>query len=124
MAVSTRALLRLHRYVGLFAAPVVIFFSLSGIWQVYRLQETRKDGSYTAPRVLSEASLVHKVERLEKGPAASAFKLVVSSTAALIAFSTILGIIAGARTTRSKWLVVCLLATGTAVPLALYLMAH
>jgi hypothetical protein len=124
MAVSTRSILRLHRYLGLFAAPLVLFFAVSGIWQVYRLQDTKKDGSYTAPQSLAEASKLHKVERLQRGPAASAFKLAVSGTAALIAFSTVLGIVAATRTTPAKWLVVLLLGAGTAVPLALYLLAR
>ena len=119
----TRTLLRLHRYVGLLAAPLVFFFAISGIWQVYRLQDTKKDGSYTAPRSLAEASKLHKVERLQPGPAASAYRVAVSATSALIAVSAVLGVIVALRITRPRWLVVACLGGGAAIPLLLYLLA-
>ena len=119
----TRTLLRLHRYLGLIAAPLILFFSVSGIWQVYRLQENKKDGSYTAPRALAVASQAHKVERLHAGTATSAFRLAISAAAAVVAITTTLGIVAALRITRPRWLALLLLAAGLAVPLLLYLLA-
>ena len=40
--IPTRNLLRLHRYAGLITAPLILFFAISGIWQVFRLHESRK----------------------------------------------------------------------------------
>jgi hypothetical protein len=120
----TRTLLRVHRYLGLVAAPLVLFFSVSGIWQVYRLQDTKKDGSYVAPRSLAEASKLHKVEKVRPGAAASGFRIAVSAAAATIAISTTLGLVVALRITRPRSLAMLLLAAGFAVPLALYLLAR
>lgn len=119
----TKTLLRLHRYAGLMVAPLVLFFAISGVWQVYRLQQDRKDGSYTAPKALAAASDFHKVERLDRGAAAQGFKLAVSASAVLLAFSTILGIVVALRMTRPRWLAILLLVLGTALPVLLYWIA-
>jgi hypothetical protein len=120
---STRTLLKLHRYAGLVTAPLLLFFAISGVWQVFRLNETRKDGTYTAPKALELASHVHKAERLRAGPAGLAFKLAASAAGVLLVLTTAIGIVAALRITRPRWLSILLLFLGTAAPLLLYLIA-
>jgi hypothetical protein len=120
--VPSRQLFKLHRYAGLITAPVILFFAISGIWQVYRLQDDQKNG-YKAPEALKAASRFHMVEELGPGGSAVAFKAVMTAAAAVLAFAACIGIILGFRTTRPRWIAALLLAFGIAVPLVLYLLA-
>ena len=125
MSVPTRTLMRLHRYAGLLVAPMVIFFAISGTWQEFRLQQDRKDGSYKAPPALTAASDFHKAEELPRGESASLlFKLTMSAVAAVLALSTLLGIVVALRVTRPRWLAAVLLLLGAIVPPLLYLLAR
>jgi ABC-type nitrate/sulfonate/bicarbonate transport system permease component len=121
-ALPTRQLFKLHRYSGLVTAPLILFFAISGLWQVFRLQEDGKNG-YKAPTALKTASDFHKVEKLGEGKAAIAFRTTISAVAAVLAFGASLGIILGFRTTRPRWLAGLLLTLGIAVPFVLYLLA-
>jgi hypothetical protein len=118
----TRQLFKLHRYAGLITAPVILFFAISGIFQVFRLQEDHKDG-YKAPAVLKAAGELHKAEGLAQGPAAIAFRTTISVAAAVLAFAACIGIVLGFRTTRPRWIAALLLSLGVAVPLVLYVLA-
>jgi len=120
--IPTRNLLRLHRYAGLFTAPLILFFAISGIWQVFRLQESKKNGSYKAPQALAEMSDFHKAEHLDK-PKAIPFKYAVSTSAVILILGTTLGLIAAFRLTRPTWIAVLLLFLGTVIPLLLYMIA-
>lgn len=120
--IPTRNLLRLHRYAGLFTAPLILFFAVSGIWQVFRLHETRKNGSYRAPQALKEMSDFHKAEHLNK-PQALPFKWAVSISAGILILGTLLGLTAALRLTRPAWLAALLLFLGTVIPLLLYFIA-
>jgi hypothetical protein len=124
MAPTTRSLLRFHRYAGLAAAPLVLFFAVSGTWQVFRLQQSRKDGSYTAPEALRAASDLHMAEDLPSSATALAFKIIVSAAAVLLTVSTLIGVVVALRLTRPSWLAIVLLAVGSALPLLLYLLAR
>ena len=41
-----KRLMRIHLFLSCLVAPAMIFFAVSGAWQAYRFQQTRKDGSY------------------------------------------------------------------------------
>jgi len=120
--IPTRNLVRLHRYAGLLSAPLILFFAISGIWQEFRLNESRKNGSYTAPKSLQEMSDFHKAEGLEK-PKALPFKYAISAAALILILGVLLGLIVAFRLTRPVWLAVVLLFLGTAIPLMLYFVA-
>jgi hypothetical protein len=47
-----------HSYIGLFIAPSVLFFSLTGAVQLFNLHEAH--GSYQPPAVVEKLSSVHK----------------------------------------------------------------
>ena len=117
-----RLLMRLHRYLSCVVAPLMLFFAISGAWQVFRLHESRKDGSYKAPALVSRLSDVHKVERLA-GPGGTAFRIGVLAAAAVFATTAILGVIMAFRVTRPKWLAWLLVLAGAVVPALLLLSA-
>jgi hypothetical protein len=54
-AVSIR---RWHSYIGLFIAPSVLFFSLTGAVQLFSLHEAH--GKYVPPAIVEKLSSVHK----------------------------------------------------------------
>jgi hypothetical protein len=49
---------RWHSYIGLFMAPIVLFFALTGAAQLFSLHEAH--GNYQPPTVLEKLSSVHK----------------------------------------------------------------
>ena len=120
--IPTRNLLRLHRYAGLITAPLILFFAISGIWQVFRLHEDKKNGTYKAPEALAEMSDFHKAEHLDK-PQALPFKWAVSLSATILILGTLLGLTAAFRLTRPTWLAVLLLFLGSVIPMLLYWIA-
>jgi hypothetical protein len=117
-----RLLMRLHRYLSCVAAPLMLFFAISGAWQVFRLQESRKDGSYKAPVLLSRLSDVHKVERLA-GPGGTAFRVGVVVASSVFAATAIIGLVMAFRVTRPRWLAWLLVLAGAAAPVLLLLSA-
>jgi hypothetical protein len=118
-----KRLLRLHRYLSLLVAPAMLFFAISGAWQAFRFQETKKDGSYVAPAVLENLSHVHKAERLG-GPAASWFRGAQLTIAALFVVAALVGITMALRITRPVWLVWLCLAVGAGLPALLAVLAQ
>ena len=42
---------RIHLYLGCIFAPILIFFAVTGSWQLYVLHVDTKDGRYVAPRI-------------------------------------------------------------------------
>lgn len=113
-----RTLLRFHRYLSLSIAPVMLVMAISGAWQAFRLNDSKRDGSYTAPVVLETISQLHKAEHL-KGPAALAFKILlvaIASTFAMTAFAGLLLGLRAPRATTAGWICVIL---GIVVPVAL-----
>jgi len=121
---NPRALRRLHLYLGTLFAPVLLLFAVSGAWQVFRLNDARKDGSYTPPRVLKVLSSVHKNETTSKEiPQKTAFKYFVFCACAALVTTTLLGIVMAYRFTASPVTVTLCLLAGVAVPLFLLLVS-
>jgi hypothetical protein len=56
--VNMTTIRRWHSYAGLFMAPSVLFFALTGIVQLFNFHEAH--GSYVAPAILEKLSSVHK----------------------------------------------------------------
>lgn len=115
--------MRVHRYLSCFLAPAMLFFAISGAWQAFRLQESKKDGSYVAPALIAELSRVHKAEKLQ-GAAATWFRIGQLVVAAAFCSTALIGIAMAFRMTRPVWLVwLCLLA-GALLPALLALQAR
>lgn len=50
----------LHLYMGVFMAPALLFFAVTGGLQTFSLHETTRGSSYTPPAWLATAALLHK----------------------------------------------------------------
>ena len=103
-------------------APLILFFAITGIFQVFRLHEDQKSG-YKAPAVLKGVANFHKAEGLSNEPKAMGFKILIAAAAVVLSFGAAIGIILGFRTTRPRWLATLLLTLGTLLPLLLYWIA-
>src|SRR4051812_42616203 len=59
-ATTMRKIRLIHNYVGLFFAPMILLFALSGALQTFRLQETHDPAAYTPPAWIVWVAAVHK----------------------------------------------------------------
>jgi len=118
-----KQLMRIHRYLSCLVAPAMVFFAVSGAWQAFRLQDTRKDGSYTAPVPLQQLSYVHKAERLSTA-AAPWFRMGQLTLAAAFVLTAVLGVVMALRIARPVWPVWACLAGGILLPVLLALAAR
>ena len=118
---NPRSLRRLHLYLGSLFAPVLLFFATSGAWQVYRINDAKKDGSYAPPRFIKVLSSVHKNQTLTNKEIRdrTAIKAFVFAAALLLITTTFLGIVMAYRFTASPLLVSVCLFAGIIVPVVL-----
>ncbi len=68
---TMQKLRRYHHYIGVFFAPAILLFALSGALQTFRLQEEKGYGG-TPPGWIVWMASVHKDSRLPKAQAAHA----------------------------------------------------
>jgi hypothetical protein len=131
-----------HSYIGLFVAPSVLFFTLTGAAQLFSLHEAH--GNYKPAAIVEKLSRVHKDQVFELGdhhaeaggdaaPPAGAQDNDVPKTSTLLlkmffllvaiclAVSTALGLWMGLTQMRRKPIAWLLLAAGTLIPLGLLL---
>ena len=54
----------LHLYLGIFTAPAIIFFSITGALQTFSLHETTRGSDYKPPKIIAELSQLHKKQTL------------------------------------------------------------
>jgi hypothetical protein len=73
-----RFLRKLHLYLGVFTAPALLFFALTGAMQTFSLHETTQGSSYKPPAWIASLAQLHKKQtavvpmrrpRPESGPA-------------------------------------------------------
>lgn len=55
-----RTLRSIHLYLGVFTAPMLLFFALTGGLQVFSMHETTRGSSYVPPAWLASAAQLHK----------------------------------------------------------------
>ena len=60
IAASLKSIRILHRYLGLFFAPTILFFAITGGLQMFGLHETARGSSYVPPNILVHLSQLHK----------------------------------------------------------------
>lgn len=113
---------QIHFYLGVFFAPLIILFALSGALQTFRLQESPKGSTYTPPSWIVKLADVHKDQRAAHEPGSRRSLplqwFVVIMSLGLISTS-ILGIYMAFKYNRDKRLVIGLTILGLAIPLAL-----
>jgi hypothetical protein len=59
-AASLKSIRLMHRYLGLFFAPTILFFAITGGLQMFGLHETARSSSYVPPNILVHLSQLHK----------------------------------------------------------------
>jgi ABC-type nitrate/sulfonate/bicarbonate transport system permease component len=120
-----KKLREIHLYLGCLFAPVLIFFAVTGAWQLFSLHRGRKDGSYSPPSAMVRLSDVHIIQHVTADPeAATPLRYFILAAAIGLVATSILGIIMAIRFGRSRrWSLSCLLA-GVAVPIVILLIYH
>jgi hypothetical protein len=119
MKINIKAMRSVHLYLGVFFAPLLLFFLISGCWQTFNLHEASEDGSYHPPAIIKSLSQVHKNQRWvdHNGvpqPSIPLRYLIVFMSIGLLV-STVLGIVMAFKYTR-EWIVWVLLFIGTVTP--------
>jgi hypothetical protein len=115
---------RVHLYLGCFFAPMLVFFSVSGIWQIYGLQW---GDNAKILRLLSTIHMGHNMGFKDRHPftlTSPYLEFFVALMAAGLLVSMILGVIMAFKFGRGTLTLVSL-AAGIFVPLVLIILfAH
>ncbi len=117
---------KLHLYLGSVFAPMLIFFAVTGSWQLFALHRGTKDGSYVPPRLLSTLSTIHQYQHLP-GTGRSLgtpLRFFILAAAAALVLTTVLGVIMAFRSSRSPVPVLLSLGAGIVFPVVLLLFYH
>jgi hypothetical protein len=115
---------RLHLYLGCLFAPALIFFAVTGSWQLFRAHDSKKDGTYSAPAAVKTLSAVHMNAHLpgKRVTDYTPLRMFWLLTAAGLILSTLLGVIMAFRFSQSAATPLLCLFAGVAIPCAvLYL---
>jgi predicted small lipoprotein YifL len=59
-AASLKSVRLIHRYIGLFFSPTILFFAITGGLQMFGLHESARGSSYVPPNILVHLSQLHK----------------------------------------------------------------
>ena len=99
-----KKLREIHLYLGCLFAPVLIFFAMTGAWQLFALHRGRKDGSYSPPSPVVLLSDVHQFQHLPptSSEADTPLRYFMLAAAIGLIVTTILGIIMAFRYGRSR----------------------
>ena len=112
----------IHFYLGVFFAPFIILFALSGALQTFRLQESPKGSPDTPPAWIVKLADIHKDQRAAHEPGKRRSLplqwFVVIMSLGLISTS-ILGIYMAFKYIRDKRLVFGLIILGFVMPIVL-----
>jgi hypothetical protein len=113
-----KTLRSLHLYLGCLFAPMLIFFAVTGSWQLFNWHESTKDKTYIAPPALAALSFVHKDAHIPGTPGRNPTPLryfMLASAVGLV-ITTAIGIIMAYRFSRQPMVATISLLTGTALP--------
>ena len=108
----------LHLYLGCLFAPMLIFFAVTGSWQLFNWHESTKDKTYTAPPALAALSFIHKDAHIPGTPGRkpTPLRYFMLATAAGLIATAVIGIIMAYRfSQRPSVATICLL-MGIALP--------
>jgi len=59
-ALSLKSIRLMHRFLGQFFAPTILFFAITGGLQMFGLHETARGSSYLPPNILVHLAQLHK----------------------------------------------------------------
>lgn len=60
-----KACRQVHLYLGVFTAPALLFFAITGGLQTFSLHETTRGSSYAPPKWLAVAAQLHKKQTMD-----------------------------------------------------------
>ena len=117
---TMKTLRQVHLYLGCIFAPLIIYFSISGAWQVFRLNDVPKENPTAIRSVLHAISNPHTHSTFPgKDPRAfssQGFRLFAALMGVGMVITSILGILLALRfSKRPVFVVICLLA-GLLIP--------
>ena len=119
---NLKAMRNAHLYLGVFFAPLLFLFLITGALQVFNLHEKPKDGSYAPPEIVKSLAQVHMHQRFEYGKVKSesskGFRYLILLMAVGLAVTTFLGILMAFKYTK-PWIVWACLLAGIAIPCVL-----
>jgi len=109
---NIKAMRNIHLYLGVFFAPLLMFFLISGSWQTFRLNDASKSGDYKPPAIIQALSNVHTDQKWAEGkdvPRSKALMWLIVLMSVGLLVTTILGIVMAFKYTKG-WIVwLCLL---------------
>jgi ABC-type nitrate/sulfonate/bicarbonate transport system permease component len=116
----------LHLYLGCLFAPALIFFAVTGAWQVYRFNDSAKDHSYIAPAPIRFLSAIHTNQHLPgAGPTRYTPLHSFAVLAAIgLAVTTVLGVVMAFRFGRSQLAALLCLLAGVGIPSVILFLYH
>lgn len=117
-----RFLRTLHLYLGCLFAPMLIFFAVTGSWQVFNWHRSDKNWSgYHAPEIVSILSEVHKEAHItgrDRSSPAPVRYFMVAAAGGLV-LTAVLGVIMAYRFSRRPVVATISLMVGIILPVAL-----
>ncbi len=121
-----RGLRRAHTYLGLFFAPLLLFFIASGGYQV--LDRDRLKDPSEAESLIQKLRVVHTDQiypktGARKQPSSTPFRALTVVLSVAIVATTVLGVILAFRALKPWWLVWLTLLGGVMVPILFLLLS-
>jgi len=113
-----KKLREIHLYLGCLFAPILIFFAVTGAWQLFGLHHARKDGRYRPPVAVAMLSAVHVRQHIAAdGPTPLRYFMLAASFGLVV--TSVLGIVMAFRYGRSRRAVILSAVAGIAIPVVL-----
>ncbi len=112
-----------HLYLGCFFAPLLIFFIVTGCWQMYDLHQLRKSSQgYQPPRIVRVLSGIHLHQQIlsetAKTKPSPTFRYFVVLMSFGVLVTTMLGVLMAFKFTQ-PWIVWGCLLLGSLIPVLL-----
>ena len=114
-----RWLRTLHLYLGCLFAPMLIFFAVTGSWQLFNWHQSDKNPEgYKAPRALAALSYIHKEAHIPptRGRAPTPLRYFMLAGAIGLITSAVLGVIMAYRFSRRPLVATVCLMLGIVLP--------
>ena len=107
-----------HLYLGCLFAPMLIFFAVTGSWQIFNWHESTKDKTYIAPPALAALSFIHKDAHIPGTPGRqpTPLRYFMLATAIGLITTTVIGIVMAYRFSRRPIVATICLLAGIALP--------
>lgn len=118
-----KTLRTLHLYLGCLFAPLIVYFCLSGAWQLFQLNDVPKDQPSALRSALHEISNPHTHSaapgRSPKTSRSTLFSLASLAAAIGMILTSVIGVMLAWQFRARRAAVLACLATGLALPAAL-----